>query len=230
MKGLIIEDDKMLSDRICETLKYMLELTQAYDGEEGLMLLMAGSFDVIILDIMIPKMSGYDLVAHIRREGIKTPVLILTALGRTTDQVRALKSGADDYLTKPFDIDVLQARLEALVRRSKVTSTEDSNIVRFLNLSLKLNTRTSKIGESKLELPGKQFDMLVYLIEHRNTIVHKEKLFQHIWGFYSVSSFSVVDVYTSQIRKELQKHGYDKYFKTIRGIGYILTDDCEIYG
>ncbi len=230
MKGLIIEDDKMLSDKICESLRYIFDLTQSFDGEEGLLTLMSGSFDVVILDVMMPKLNGYELVSQMRREGITTPVLMLTALGRTIDQVRGLKAGADDYLIKPFDIDVLEARLEALVRRSKSGTFQTDNTVSFLKLAVKLNTRTAKIGDSRLELPGKQFDMLVFLMEHRNVIVHKEKLFQHIWGFYSSTSFSVVEVYASQIRKELQKHGYDKYFKTVRGIGYILTDDGELYG
>jgi two-component system response regulator CiaR len=230
VKGIIIEDDRILSDEICESLRDMVELTQAFDGEEGLLALTAGSFDVVIMDIMMPKISGFDLVSQIRREGIATPVLMLTALGRTADQVRCLNAGADDYLTKPFDIDVLQARLKAIVRRTKGTAATGDDAVKFLDLSVKLNTRTAKIGDARLDFPGKQFDMMVYLLEHRNVIVHKENLFQHVWGFYSSTGFSVVDVYASQIRKELQKHGYDKFFKTVRGIGYILTDDSALYG
>jgi two-component system response regulator CiaR len=230
MKGLIIEDDRELSDNICKSLGYPFRLTQAFDGEEGLLTLLSGSFDVVILDVMIPKLNGYELISQMRREGITTPVLMLTALERTADEVRGLKAGADDYMTKPFDIDVLQARLEALVRRSKTTTAQTDNTLTFLNLTAKLNTRTAGIGGHRLELPGKQFDMLVFLMENRNMIVHKEKIFQHIWGFYCGTGSSVVEVYASQIRKELKKHEYDKYFKTVRGIGYILTDDSELYG
>ncbi len=230
MKALIVEDDRILSSNICEILKQQFEMTQAFDGEEGLSRLFRENFDVIILDVMMPKLNGYEVLEQLRAGGVDTPVLMLTALDRPSDQVRGLRSGADDYLIKPFDLDIFQARLEALLRRARKVEAPGDDRHTFLELSMNTDTRTARLGGQKLELHGKQFDFLLYLVENRNVIVPKERLFQRVWGFYSTTEFSVVEVYASQIRKALRQYGYDKYLKTVRGIGYILTDDSELYG
>ena len=230
MKALIVEDDKILSRNICESLKHQFQMTQAFDGEEGLERLMHERFDVVILDVMMPKLDGFEVLEKMRSVGIDTPVLMLTALGQTVDQVRGLRLGADDYLTKPFDLDIFQARLEALLRRTRRDADDSANLHSFLDLVLDISTRTARIGGQKLDLHGKQFDFLLFLVENRNVIVHKERLFQRVWGFYSTTEFSVIEVYASQIRKILRQFDYEKYLKTVRGIGYILTDDSELYG
>ena len=170
------------------------------------------------------------VLEQLRSMGNTTPVLMLTALSSSSDQVKGLRAGADDYLAKPFDLDVFQARLDALVRRSRRDGESQENIRSFLDLTMNTDTRTARIGPGKVDLHGRQFDFLLYLVENKNVIVHKERLFQRIWGFYSSTEFSVVEVYASQIRKVLRQFGYDKYLKTVRGIGYILTDDSELYG
>ena len=230
MKALIIEDDKILSNNICESLKYKFDMAQAFDGEEGLARLFREKFDVVILDVMMPKLNGYEVLEQMRAAGDNTPVLMLTALGQPADQVKGLRAGADDYLAKPFDLDIFQARLDALVRRSHRGLSEDEGTHTFLDLVLNTNTRTARIGENKLDLHGKQFDFLLFLVENKNIIAHKERLFQRVWGFYSSTDFSVVEVYASQVRKVLRQYDYEKYLKTVRGIGYILTDDSELYG
>lgn len=230
MKALIVEDDKILSNNICEILKHKFDMVQAFDGEQGLSRLFRENFDVVILDVMMPKFNGYEVLEQMRAGGITTPVLMLTALGQTADQVRGLRAGADDYLSKPFDLDIFQARLEALVRRSRRDEVPAENSLTFLDLVMNINTRTARIGNGKLDLHGKQFDFLLFLVENQNVIVHKERLFQRVWGFYSTTEFSVIEVYASQIRKALRQHGYEKYLKTVRGVGYILTDDSELYG
>ncbi len=230
MKALIIEDDKILSNNICESLKHKFDMTQAFDGVEGLHHLFRESFDVVILDVMMPKLNGYEVLEQMRSGGVTTPVLMLTALGQAADQVKGLRAGADDYLSKPFDLDIFQARLDALIRRAHRDDAPQENLLTFLDLSLDTNTRTARIGSNKLELHGKQFDFLLFLVENQNVIVHKERLFQRVWGFYSTTEFSVVEVYASQIRKALRQYDYEKYLKTVRGIGYILTDDSELYG
>ena len=229
MKALIVEDDRILSNNICESLKHKFEMTQAFDGEEGLERVFRERFDVVILDVMMPKLNGYEVVEQIRAAGSTVPVLMLTALGQTSDQVRGLRAGADDYLSKPFDLDIFQARLDALVRRAHRDDAA-ANTLSFLDLVMDINTRTARIGENKLELHGRQFDFLQVLIENKNVIMHKERLFQRVWGFYSSTDFSVVEVYASQIRKALRQFDYEKYLKTVRGVGYILTDDSELYG
>lgn len=231
MKALIVEDDKILSNNICESLKHKFQMTQAFDGEEGLERLCRERFDVVILDVMMPKLNGYEVLEQMRSAGVTTPVLMLTALGQASDQVRGLRAGADDYLSKPFDLDIFQARLDALVRRARRDDpAAESSALSFLELVLDINTRTVRVGDSKLELHGRQFDFLQVLIENKNIIVHKERLFQRVWGFYSSTDFSVVEVYASQLRKALRQFDYEKYLKTVRGVGYILTDDSELYG
>ena len=230
MKALIIEDDRILSRNICESLKGELRMAQAFDGEEGLERLFQETFDVVILDVMMPKMNGYEVLEQMRTHGIDTPVLMLTALGQTSDQVKGLRAGADDYLTKPFDLDILQARLEALLRRTHRESSASVSKHSFLDLVMDTDTRTARIGAQKLDLHGKQFDFLLFMVENKNVIVHKERLFRRVWGFYSTTEFSVIEVYASQIRKQLRQFDYEKYLKTIRGIGYILTDDSNLYG
>ena len=230
MKALIVEDDRILSNNICEILKQHYEMSQAFDGEEGLARLSRERFDVVILDVMMPKLNGYEVLEQMRSGGLDTPVLMLTALDQPSDQVRGLRSGADDYLSKPFDIDIFQARLEALLRRSRRDAAPEERRQTFLDLCLFPDTRTARIGDRKLDLHGREFDFLLFMVENRNVIVHKERLFQRVWGFYSTTEFSVVEVYASHIRKQLRQFGYDKYLKPVRGIGYILTDDSELYG
>lgn len=228
MKVLVVEDDKISSGNICESIKHMCTVDQAFDGLAGLEMIGKGEYDVIVLDIMMPKMDGYRVLTEIRSRGVTTPVLLLTALDQVPDKVRGLRAGADDYLAKPFDISELQARVEALGRRTKAGYIGSSLV--FLDLSINAGTRTARIGDQKINLPGKQFDLLEYLVRNKNILVHRERIFQRIWGFYSSTDLNVIDVYLSQLRKELKKHGYDRYLKTMHGLGYILTDDAELYG
>lgn len=230
MKALIVEDDRILSNNICESLKHKFHMVQAFDGEEGLSRLFREHFDVAILDVMMPKLNGYEVLEQLRAAGNSTPVLMLTALNSSSDQVKGLRAGADDYLAKPFDLDVFQARLDALVRRARRDGDLSENVFTFQDLAMYTDTRTARVGEGKLDLHGRQFDFLLYLVENKNVIVPKERLFQRIWGFYSSTEYSVVEVYASQIRKALRQYGYEKYLKTVRGVGYILTDDSELYG
>lgn len=230
MRALIVEDDRILSNNICESLNHKFEMVQAFDGESGLTRLFKEDFDVVILDVMMPRINGYEMLEQMRAAGNQTPVLMLTALNQPADQVKGLSKGADDYLTKPFDLSVFHARVDALVRRAQRGEGTIDSTKTFIDMVIDINVRTVKIGDKKLDLHGKQFDFLLYLVENKNSIVPKERLFQKIWGFYSSTEFSVVEVYASQIRKELRRFDYEKYLKTIRSVGYILTDDVEIYG
>lgn len=226
MKALIIEDDKTLSGNLAESIQHMFQVKQAYDGAEGIALAEKEEFDVIVLDVMMPNLSGYEVLEYLRANKIATPVLFLTALNTVQDKVKGLKAGADDYLAKPFDIDELLARLEALVRRGK-NGYQNDGLISFLDLTIHPGSRSVKIGEQRLTLQGKQYELLEYLVTNKNVIVHKERIFSRIWGFYSTTEFNVVEVYASQLRKILKPYGYDKYIKTVRGLGYILTEDVE---
>ena len=225
MKLLIIEDDKHLSETIRETVGELFETEQAYDGEEGLFLAEQNIFDVIILDIMLPYMNGYEVLQNLRKKNITTPVMMLTAKDGIDDKIHGFKVGADDYLVKPFHREELLLRLEVMVRRSVGEFKE--NVITFKDLKLNVKNNTATIGDELVNLNGKQFELLEYLINNKNTILTKEQIFDRIWGFESDTSATVVEVYASKLRKNLKKFNYDQYIKTFRGLGYMLTENGE---
>lgn len=220
MRILLIEDEEILSNTIKNILKDEYEIEQAFDGEEGELFAKQDIYDVIILDLMLPIKDGYQVLESIRKENILTPVLILTAKDSLNDKLRGFQVGADDYLTKPFAKEELKARILAMVRRNNPNFYKRELI--YKNLKMDLSSRKAYINSSELKLQGKQFDMLEYLINCKGRIITKEQIFDKIWGFDSDTTTNVVEVYASGIRKELKKYNYDKYFKTIRGVGYIL--------
>ena len=222
MRILLVEDDEILSDTIKEFLVKKYEVEQEYSGEDAYLIARSNIYDLIVLDLMLPEMSGYEVLRRLRAEKINTPVLILTAKDGLDDKLKGFDYGADDYLAKPFESKELLARIEAILRRSK--KSMDSNILQFKDLILNLETRQVKVGEEEIILLGKQFDMLEYLLGFKDTIITKEQIFDKIWGFNSETTANVVEVYASGIRKALKKSGYDKYIKTIRGVGYMLTE------
>jgi two-component system, OmpR family, response regulator CiaR len=228
MKLLIIEDDPYLSATIKETTQKMFETEQAFDGEDGLFLAEQNIFDCIILDIMLPGINGYEVLKQLRKKNIKTPVVMLTAKDGIDDKIQGFKVGADDYLVKPFHREELLLRLEAIIRRSGGDFKE--NTLSFKSLKMNLQNKTAVIGEELIKLNGKQFDLLEYLINNQNTILTKEQIFDRIWGFDSDTSTTVVEVYASNLRKNLKKFGYDQYIKTFRGLGYMLSENGEEHG
>lgn len=223
MRVLVVEDDRVLSNTICASLGGVFDYDQAYDGEEGLYMAEQDIYDVIILDVMMPKMDGYQVLSALKEKSVSTPVLLLTAKDSIDDKVKGFKLGADDYLVKPFYRQELLVRMESLIRRSGGALKE--NTLSFRDLTLNLSNRMARIGKEELSFAGKQFDVLEYLVRNKNSIVMKKQIFDRIWGFDSDTTLTVVDVYTSNIRKILQKSGYDKYIKTIRGLGYMMTDN-----
>lgn len=222
MKILIVEDDKILARTIEQCLSNKYDIDKAYDGEEGVMYAKQGIYDAIVLDLMMPIMNGFDVLRELRKSKIYTPVLVLTAKGNVTDKVGALNIGADDYLVKPFNREELIARIDAIIRRTTGNYTE--NILQYKDMIIDLSSRTIKIKDEEVFLQGKQFDMLTYLVTSKNTIITKDQIFDKIWGFDSETTTNVIEVYASGIRKELKKSGYDKYLKTIRGVGYIWSE------
>lgn len=221
MRILLIEDEKILSDTIKDILKNEYEVDQAFDGEEGELYAEQDIYDGIILDLMLPIKNGYEVLSNIRKNKILTPVIILTAKDTLNDKLQGFREGADDYLTKPFEKEELKARIEALNRRNN--SNFYKKEIEYKDLKMDLSNRKVCIGEKELKLQGKQFDMLEYLLNYKGRIITKDQIFDKIWGFESDTTTNVVEVYASGIRKELKKYGYDKYFKTIRGVGYMIS-------
>ena len=225
MKVLVVEDDKILSNTICQLLKETFGTEQAFDGYEGYMLAKQNIYDIIVLDLMMPEMSGYEVLQKLRNDKIFTPVLILTAKDGLDDKLKGFNLGADDYLTKPFERQELIARIEAIIRRNN--GSYGKNTIEFKDMQLNINNRTTTINGQDVNLFGKQFDMLEYLINYKDTILTKEQIFERIWGFDSETTTNVIEVYASSLRRELKKYGYDKYIKTIRGVGYMITEKGE---
>ena len=213
MKLLIVEDDRLLSNALARSLRDAYAVDQAFDGEEGLFYAAQDVYDLVVLDVMLPERDGFSVLEALRAQGVDTPVLMLTARSAT----------ADNYLAKPFDRDELLARIEAILRRT--TGRRDVGIVAFKELALHTRTRQAFIADEPLALKGKQYDILEYLVSHQGSLISKERLFDKIWGFMSDTSSNVVEVYVSALRKALAPTGYDRYIKTIRGAGYLFTED-----
>lgn len=222
MRVLIIEDDKILAKTVEQCIGNKYDVDHAYDGEEGVLYAKQEIYDVIILDIMLPILDGYGVLNELRNNKIYTPVLILTAKDGIGDKVKGFRYGADDFLVKPFNREELIVRLEALIRRANGNYYD--NIIEYKGLVLDLNSRKVQAGDKEIILQGKQFDVLEYLIKSKNTIITKEQIFDKIWGFDSETTTNVIEVYASGLRKKLKKIGYDKYLKTIRGVGYIWSE------
>lgn len=222
MRILIVEDDRILAKTIEQCLAGKYEVDHAYDGEEGILYAKQEIYDAIILDIMMPVLNGYDVLNSLRNDKIYTPVLILTAKDAISDKIKGFRYGADDYIVKPFNREELLVRLEALIRRA--TGNYKENVIQFKDLTLDLNSRKVEANGKEIILQGKQFDVLEYLINSKNTIITKDQIFDKIWGFNSETTTNVIEVYASGLRKELKKIGYDGYLKTIRGVGYIWSE------
>lgn len=226
MKLLIVEDDRLLSNAIARSLRDAYAVDQAFDGEEGLFYAAQDVYDLVVLDVMLPARDGFSVLEALRARGVRTPVLMLTAKGTTADKLRGLRSGADDYLTKPFDRDELLARIEAILRRA--TGRADVTTIAFKGLVLHTQTKRAAIDGQPLALKGKQYDVLEYLVSHEGSLISKDHLFDKIWGFLSDTSSNVVEVYVSALRKALAPSGYDRYIKTIRGAGYLFAEEDHV--
>lgn len=222
VKVLIIEDEKVLSDTIAQCICKDFQTEQAFDGYEGYLYAKENIYDAIILDLMLPEISGYDVLLKLRENKIYTPVLILTAKDSISDKLKGFRYGADDYLVKPFEVEELIARLNAIIRRTKGNYQDE--LLEFKDLKINTQKRNITIKDEEITLQGKQFDILEYLVTSKNKILTKEQIFDKVWSFNSFTTTNVVEVYTSELRKSLKKYGYDKYIKTIRGVGYMLSE------
>lgn len=223
IKLLIVEDEATLSDNIKEILSDLGEITQIYDGEEGLFEAETGVYDLILLDLMLPGKNGYEILAELRKKNIQTPVLILTAKDGLEDKITGFQKGADDYLTKPFYREELIMRVKALLKRSLGLFSE--NQIVYKNITCNLATKEVTIDDEILSIQGKECDLLVYFIQNKGVILTKEQIFDRIWGFDSDTTITVVEVYMSHLRKHLKPSGADQFFKTLRNVGYILQKD-----
>jgi len=221
MKILIVEDDKNLNNTMAEALKAFADVEKVFDGEEALFQAEQNIFDLIILDVMLPYVDGFTILEAIRKNS-NVPVLMVTAKTMVEDRVKGLNLGADDYLTKPFYRDELVARVEALLRRYN-NNFEGLKLV-FKDLEFDIVHKIVRINGENINLNGKIYDILEYLIRNKDIIIPKEQLFNRIWGFESDTVWSVVEVYVSNLRKVLKDYDYAKYLKTVRNVGYMWSE------
>ena len=218
MKILIVEDEKMISDAVCKILEDAGFFTDAvYDGENALYYIKEAEYDLIILDIMLPIIDGTEVLKRTRAMGNSTPILMLTAKNTVPDKVLGLNSGADDYMTKPFDTDELLARVGALTRR---TGNMIIDKLDFGDLSLDLGKAVLSCGDNSIQLTKKEFGVLKMLLANPNMTLTKENLIVHIWGEDSDTPENNVEAYVSFIRKKIRYLGSKVLIKNIQGIGY----------
>lgn len=220
MNVLVIEDERNLADAIVKILEdegYNAEAT--YDGKAGLTCAKSGLYDAIVLDVMLPAMSGYDVVNQMRHAGVSTPVLMLTARTSTEDKVRGLDSGADDYMTKPFEAPELLARLRALTRRRGDVLIDE---IKFADVSLDLNTHDLACSEKSVHLSGKEFEVMSILMGSNSRVVSKQDLLTRVWGVDGETSENSVEAYVSFLRKKLAHIGSKVQITTLRMLGYRL--------
>lgn len=220
MKILLVEDDRVLSDSIKEILEEIGEVFQVFDGEEAVYEGERGIYDLIVLDLMLPAKSGEEVLRDLRKERVYTPVLILTAKDAFEDKMNGFRIGADDYLTKPFHRTELYLRAQALIRRS--LGIHEGNEIEESGLLVDLGGRRATYHNEEITLQGKEFDLLVYLMQNKGRIITKDHLFDRIWGFQSDTTLSVVEVYMSNLRKHLKPFGLDSWIKTLRNVGYLF--------
>lgn len=216
MRILYVEDEKYLADAVIHVLKKNgIAVDWAADGEEGLDLAVKPYYDAIVLDIMLPKLSGLDILTTVRKRGIQTPIIMLSALSQVEDKVKGLERGADDYLAKPFKTSELVARLNALVRRPPLQSDEK---ITYNDLTLDLRERTA----NGLPLTEKESNILEMLIKNPETIQQKEHILARVWGNDAYGEENYVEVYMSYLRKKLNSLDTSVQIKTIRNLGYKL--------
>lgn len=222
MKVLYIEDEPKTLTTLRQGLQEEgIDVDIAMSGEEGLSLLKTNAYDVIISDIILPGISGLDLLKKLREDGNQAPVLLLTALGDTAQKIAGLETGADDYLVKPFDFRELMARLRALTRRSSNSQEEGMKLV-FDDLELYLDTRTCTRGGKTIDLSPREFLLIAYLIRNKERTVSKKEIAEKVWDLHFDTGTNVIEVYVNYLRNKLDKPFPRKLIHTVFGEGYVL--------
>lgn len=225
MRVLVAEDEKNLNSVIVKRLTIEgYSVDACYNGEEVLEYISCAEYDVIIMDIMMPKLNGLEALKQIRLQDNRTPVLLLTAKDSISDRVNGLDSGADDYLVKPFAFDELLARMRVMMRK---ISGNKTNIFQVANLTVDCDSHIVKREDKVINLSAKEFSILEYMIRNQGIVLGREKIEQHIWNYDYEGGSNVVDVYIRYIRKKIDDSYSPKLIHTIRGKGYVLREEGE---
>ncbi len=222
MRILIVEDEKKVAGFIkkgFEEETYAVDV--AYDGEEGYNLAEMGQYDLIVLDLMLPKMNGMDVLGKLRDNKINTPIILLTAKDAVEDKVTGLNKGADDYLTKPFAFSELLARVRSLLRRGQ---TDTKTILQVGDLTLDLVSHKVNRNGEEIELTGKEYSLLEYFMRNEGKVLTRTMIAEHVWDYNFDTFTNVIDVYVNHLRKKIDKKHPEKLLHTLRGVGYVMRE------
>ena len=224
MRLLVVEDQKKMSSFLKKGLSeagYTVDVAET--GASAEVLTAEVEYDLIVLDVMLPDQNGLDTARHLRRDGYKGPILMLTAIGGTKAKVTGLDSGADDYLTKPFEFEELLARIRALLRRHSSSAGAPSSL-RIGDLELNLLNRKAFRANQEIVLTAKEFSLLEYLMRHPNRVLTRTEILEHVWDIHYDSQSNVIDVYINMLRKKVDAPFAIKLIQTAVGVGYILKE------
>ena len=224
MRILLVEDDPKIASFIIKGLKADgFAVDHENNGEDGLHMALTEPYDAAVIDIMLPKIDGLKLIEHIRREKLKTPIIILSARGEVDDRVKGLQTGADDYLTKPFAFSELLARLQALIRRS--SDAAEPTKLTAADISMNLITREVVRSGRKIDLQPLEFSLLEYLLRNAGRVVSKTMIMEHVWDYYFDPQTNVVESRIYKLREKIDKGFPSRLIHTVRGVGYVLKED-----
>jgi len=221
MRILLVEDEKGVANFIKKGLEEeCYSIDHSTNAEEGLLFLEANTYDMIILDVMMPGMNGFELCKKIRQKGIQSPILMLTARDAVKDKVQGLDSGADDYLTKPFSFEEFLARVRALLRRKQDTLTE------FTHGTLKIDALSHRVhaGNKEIMLRPKEYALLMYLVKNKGRVLSRTQILENIWGYDFNPNTNIVDVHINSLRERLKEHDLSGCIRSVRGVGYMFGD------
>jgi heavy metal response regulator len=223
MRILVVEDEKKVANFIKRGLEEeKFEVDTAFDGEEGLQLAIEGAYNLIILDVLLPKRDGLSVVKELRARKLMTPVLMLTAKDSLEDIVAGLNSGSDDYLSKPFAFAELLARVRALLRRSEL---ERGAEIRFADLRLDPVTHKVWRKDKEIDLTAKEYGLLEFFMRNPNQVLTRTTIAEHVWDYVFDSFTNIIDVYVNYLRKKVDRDSDTKLIHTVRGVGYILKEE-----
>ena len=223
---LIIEDEYSLADAVAETIKNEnFNVCIKTNGEEGEDEALTENYDLILLDVMLPKKNGFEILRYLKQEKIKTPIIMLTAKSEIDDKLNGLEHGADDYVTKPFSTRELVARIKAVLKRTN--NIEDTNYLEFGDLSLDIKNAKLKCNDNEIQVSGKELELLEQLLLNKNQILSRETLLERIWGYENEAEYNNVEVYITFIRRKLKLIDSKVIIKAVRGIGYKLEEKYD---
>ncbi len=223
---LIIEDDLRIAQNISKGLiEKGFQTEIAYDGKIGLRLAISQDYDLILLDLNLPELNGYEVCSGIRKRKPSIPIIMLTALGETEDKIEGFERGADDYLVKPFDFRELLARINVFIKRNNANPESQENVLKIANLEMDLDGKTVIREGLKIDLTPKEFSLLEYLIKNKGKVVSKTDISQSLWEPNNQQSLNVVEVYINFLRKKIDKDFTPKLIHTKTGMGYTLSED-----